>query len=161
MKTQAYTYKPGAVVSGKVSAQVAGERLAYVRQQTGVLTARVIVDDATDEASPIHPAFEWNDSRAADHYRLDQAQNLLRAIVVHIGPDHMEPTRAFINIGKHAYEDVNTVLNDAVMRGQMVMRALAELNDWTARYQQYQELAVIFEAAEQVKAQRRQRRRST
>lgn len=39
-----------------------------------------IVDAAKHRESPIHDAFEWDDSVAATEYRKEQARELLRAV---------------------------------------------------------------------------------
>ena len=45
----------------------------------GLLRPKAVVDEARDEASPLHPAFEWDDSIASEKYRLEQAQRLIRS----------------------------------------------------------------------------------
>src|SRR5262245_16182963 len=49
----------------------------------GALSPRDVVDAAKNDASPLHPYFEWNDSEAADQWRLEQARRLLRVRIVY------------------------------------------------------------------------------
>ena len=65
-----------------LDAQVIGEHLVHLREAYDGLTAAVVVKDAQNLKAPTHTAFEWNDTRAAKEYRLEQARGLLRAMVV-------------------------------------------------------------------------------
>ena len=58
----------------------------------GLLRPKAVVDEARDVASPLHPAFEWDDSIAGEKYRLEQAQRLIRGfkIVQHDGEKKFE-----------------------------------------------------------------------
>lgn len=49
----------------------------------GALSPRDVVDAAKNEASPLHPYFDWDDERAADHWRLEQARRLLRVRITY------------------------------------------------------------------------------
>lgn len=44
----------------------------------GAVSPRDVVDAAKPNDSPLHPYFEWDDDKAADNWRLDQARRLLR-----------------------------------------------------------------------------------
>lgn len=59
---------------------VAGEldRLRSV----GPVTASGVVDIARPDSAPLHPAFEWDDTKAGEQFRLVQARTLIRAVVV-------------------------------------------------------------------------------
>ena len=59
------------------------KRLSELEREGRLLPADV-VDDARDADSPLHSHFEWDDSIAAEHYRLDQARNLIRSIKIHV-----------------------------------------------------------------------------
>lgn len=50
----------------------------------GVLTPDAVVNDAKSAKSPLHRYFEWDDKKAADRYRLEQARELIRSVKVHI-----------------------------------------------------------------------------
>ena len=53
-------------------------------ERAGKLTAHAVVDAARDAKSPLHGYFEWDDSKAAEQYRLDQARVLIRTVQVRI-----------------------------------------------------------------------------
>jgi ribosomal protein L18 len=79
-KAAAFRYREGSRVSG-VAPDVAARELARL-QRTGPLTARRVLDAARDDASPLHPAFKWDDVDAAEEYRLMQARQLVRSVQV-------------------------------------------------------------------------------
>jgi hypothetical protein len=58
--------------------------LSLCDKAQGNLTADAVVAEATNEASPLHHLFEWDDAKAAHAHRLDQARILLRGIHVRI-----------------------------------------------------------------------------
>lgn len=55
---------------------------AIMKRNGGLLRPQAVVDEARDEKSPLHNAFEWDDGVAAEKYRLDQAQRLIRSFRV-------------------------------------------------------------------------------
>lgn len=65
-----------------VSAVTAAEELDRIRAARGELTAAAVLDESRPEDAPLHAAFEWDDSKAAEHYRLQQSRQLIKAVVV-------------------------------------------------------------------------------
>lgn len=60
-------------------------RLEKIRLQNGgVLTPDAVVKDAKNRNSPLHEHFEWDDTKAAYQYRLDQARELIRKVRVEV-----------------------------------------------------------------------------
>ena len=52
------------------------------------ITAEILVETARSEDSVLHPLFEWNDSLAAEKYRLQQARTIINNIEVTIVSKH-------------------------------------------------------------------------
>lgn len=147
-----YSWKEKARV--KLDPQVAGERLERIRRRRGgEITPADVLRDARRPDSPLHPHFEWNDTAAAEAYRLSQAGYLIRHIEVEVrGGDacrEARVVRAFVSMhddeGKH-YESIIRVMSDAEKRAQVVATARHELQQWAKRYRDYEELAGIFAA---------------
>jgi hypothetical protein len=46
------------------------------------LTPAIVLAEAHDPASPLHPMFEWRDGVAAEKWRLHQARELIRSVRV-------------------------------------------------------------------------------
>lgn len=149
-----YIWKNGGF---KVKAQVAGERLAQLQAENGNrLTPRLVLDDARADDSPLHPCFEWDDVRAAELHREDQARSVIRAIRV------VQPTtggesrviRAYVNIVEqvgqdlqHAYVPIATVMGDEGMRQQVLTRARRDLLAFKDRYTEIEELTQVADLA--------------
>lgn len=80
-----------------VPADVAGDELERIASEHDGLTARVLVDESAPKDAPLHPAFEWNNAKAGDLYRLDQARNIIRAVHV-VEDDGSDGGSAFYHV---------------------------------------------------------------
>lgn len=58
--------------------------LRALERENGRLIPADVVDAARDPASPLHAHFEWDDSAAAEKYRLDQARTLIRSVKIEV-----------------------------------------------------------------------------
>lgn len=137
-----------------VGAQIAAERLHRIRTQNGELTPRLVVDDAANANSPLHPCFEWNDERAADAHRLWQARRLMGSIVVAEyadAPVSVE-TRAFVHITAEEpqYVPIEVAMTNVDMREEILDRAKKEIRIWKQRYAAYEEFAALVAAIDEV-----------
>lgn len=92
-----YQFRPGTRSAG-VKAQVVGEELERIRARDGKLETATVVDEARPEGAPLHPVFEWNDSVAADEYRLWQARALVRSVEVAPEKKGEEPAPAYVHV---------------------------------------------------------------
>ena len=128
-----YEFVLGARVSGGLNAQTVGEELARLTAKYGMLTAEVILREAEPEDAPLHPAFEWDDSKAAREYRLSQARYLARS------------TREFVII-----ERGKTIDNGKQMvfvHSKKAYRAVADVEDRATKTQDPSEFYEILENA--------------
>lgn len=60
------------------------ERLAQANG--GLLIAQHVVRAAKEESNPLHSLFTWNDTKAAEQYRIQQAERLIRTVKIEIRP---------------------------------------------------------------------------
>lgn len=65
------------------------KELERIYERDGFLKPSLIVEEARAENSPLHPYFEWDDSKAGENYRRDQARKLIKEIKVEIAPQVM------------------------------------------------------------------------
>lgn len=148
-----YKWKAYASVPG-LTAQAAGEELERIRRaRNGNMIAADVLKEARKSSSPLHSVFEWDDKKAAHHYRLSQAGDLIRAVVIvdESRPDSA-PVRAFVNVGvddDRGYTSVVAAMSDTVMRAQVISRAWKELEDWRKRYDGLVEFSQVFEVVDQ------------
>ncbi len=60
-----------------------GERLQKLSKAArGRISPPIVLEDARDPKSPLHNAFEWDDSIAGEKYRLEQAGDIIRCYKV-------------------------------------------------------------------------------
>lgn len=149
---------------GKVSAQIVGERLAQLAAENDQrLTPRVVVDDSRPLDAPLHECFEWDDLRAAELHREDQARALIRGVrVVTQEQTEQQPEesqRVFVNIiesvgddTQHAYMPVAVVRESDDLKRQVLAAARRDFMSWQSRYMEIarvvgaQEIAVKLTA---------------
>lgn len=145
-----YAWRPGSRIS--IDAEKAGRELASIERKEGELTPAVVLERAKSANSSLHNHFEWDDGVAAEQYRLGQAGELIRSIVVDVSRSNVEPpkpTRAFVSVereGQRSYVGVQRAMSDDDLRRQVLQRAWAELSAFRARYADLKELAGVFAA---------------
>lgn len=91
-----YKFKQGNTFKG-IDAQVVGDELERIRRANdGKLESTEVVRWAAEPDSPIHNAFTWDNEKAAEAYRLDEARSLIKSVVIvrEQGP----PQPAFWNV---------------------------------------------------------------
>ena len=84
--------------SAPVPAQVVGEELERIRVASdGKLTPPAIVKAAEPAKAPLHPCFEWDNSKAGKQWREHQARNLVQIVEV-VDEETKESARAFVHV---------------------------------------------------------------
>lgn len=149
-------------ISLPVSPQVAGECLMNIyKKHDCQLTPEVLVDEAKSKNHPLHDCFEWNDTKAGKMWRLHQARNIIRCVVVEkqVDDDKKIEVRAFINVkkdennhlthnpffkGESFYVSLNDAMTNEHLRKYTVEMAIGELNNWMDKYKGVKELADLF-----------------
>lgn len=145
-----YQYKTG--YFSKVPAQVAGEEINRL-YSAGKSSPKDIVDASRPEDAPLHPAFEWNDSVAAELYRQDQARCLVRHIVTVKEVENEEPVyvRAFFKIDpeESTYEPTFVIMSDEEKKKRLLELAKNELKQFKTKYNTLKELAKVMKAIDE------------
>ena len=128
---------------------------AIADRNGGTVTPREVVDEARPEDSPLHGAFEWDDGAAAEKYRLEQAQRLIRSfrVIVGDGAKTVE-VPAFIGVsidrteGKadNPYRLAEVVMRTPDLVSCAVEDALGQLNALRERYKSRSDLGEVWEA---------------
>ena len=146
-----YKYRNGYRPSLK-DPQVVGDRLQELRDKYGALTPGIVLKDAKAKKSILHGAFEWDDSVAAKQWRLHTARHLIRSVVIEQSDatDNIRYKPAFVFIKTEQgpqYQSLAKVLSDEELRLQVLKRASDELEQWTKRYDDYEEFYLVIEQA--------------
>lgn len=136
-----YGLRPGSRTGG-LKADVVAAELSRIASERGGLDAAVVVDEARPKGSPLHPAFEWNDSVAAEEHRKMQARTLIRSVVVVRGDN--ESTPAFVRVKTEEaadYQPIETVIGSPSMFASALTLLTAKLSSAEAAMRQLQEAA--------------------
>jgi len=146
----------GAKEKEDAKAQMIGERLAEIEKHHGELKAEHVLADARSDNSPLHKYFDWDDTEAAEKWRLGQARQLIKSVYVKRIEDKevRVPTRAFVNLrpaeeADRVYENIVSVMSDEFKRTQLLKRAKEELGMWRKRYSDLNEFADVFGVIDQ------------
>lgn len=131
-----------------VDAQTAGNELQRIYERDGVIEPETVVAESQAPSAPLHSCFEWDDEKAAHKYRITQAQNIIRAIVV-VDEAKQPETRAFVNVQRE-YHPVSVVVRNPEKREILLQNALNELRWFERKYNTLHELSNVFAAIEEV-----------
>ena len=152
----AYAWKSTARVS--IPASIAGPEIERIRrEQEGFFTPAAVVRAAQPKSSPLHPAFEWDDLKAAAAHREDQAKYLIRHIVVlNAGDPDRDPIRAFVSVEDKTasdseddgprYTSISHAMSEPHLREHLLSTALRDMRSFEQRYSQFAELAGVVRA---------------
>lgn len=118
-------------------AQVMGEALAKIAaDNAGRLKPKHVVEAARDPKNALHGFFEWDDKRAADAHRLDQARAIIR-IVQEVKPSAASGmVRSFVSVSDHgrAYRPIADIERSAALQAQVLEAAQKDLDTFEKRY---------------------------
>jgi hypothetical protein len=141
---------------------IAAELRRIAKDNDGILKPEAVVEAARPKGSPLHSQFDWNNSVAAEKWRIHQARNLIRVTIEWLNiPGKSEPVeiRPFVSLTTDrkneggGYRETLVVLRNKESRDQLLADALAELQAIEQKYAALQELAEVFAASRKVRAQ--------
>lgn len=119
--------------------------LKRLRKEHGALTPEIIVNAARPATSRLHKFFEWDDTAAAEKYRLNQARDLVRRVRVVVQHDGQPtPMRVLVSVehqGRRSYEEVTEVLARPLEREAFIDQLRRDLEAIVRRYSVYKDLA--------------------
>lgn len=113
------------------------------------ITPHEMIEKARNEQSELHKCFEWNDTIAAEKYRLQQARVVLSMLVFKPKTEEEQPVRIFsLTTEKSTYQPTKSFLVQADEYQDLLKRALAELETFKRKYSTLNELEAVFKAME-------------
>lgn len=125
------------------------------KKHDGLLRAEDVVAFARNKKTALHSQFTWNNTRAAEEYRLWQARQIIRVTLTTL-PETNNEIRAYVSMTADrytpggGYREITKVMTVKQTRGELLAQALAELKMWQERYRHLRALVPIFEAREAV-----------
>lgn len=129
------------------------EELSRLEAEHGRLVPSAIVDAARSPKSPLHRFFEWDNTVAAEKYRIMQASNLIRHVKVVMELPNLtaRTVRAYVSpYTGQGYVRIEKALSDADMRMQLLAQARRELEAFRKRYNDLEELNEAFKILDTV-----------
>lgn len=145
-----YEYKVKGLM--KASAQIAGEMCEALEQSSIGLSPRTLLEANRETSAPLHDEFEWNDSEAAERFRLNQAATIIRNIVIVRTEQTDKPApsvRAFVNVRdevQRSYVGIVRAMSDDSMRESLMKSAIKDMDSFKNKYQDLQELSSVISA---------------
>ena len=140
-----------------VDADIVGKEFERLEEQNGSLNAVDVLDSAKAESSPLHSLFEWDDTVAANKYRLSQANYYIRTLIRVEVKEGEQPTsfRAYVNVNTNpqsagVFENTPKALSLEETRRIVLNNALKELVNFQKKYNTLTELSAVFQAIDTV-----------
>ena len=145
MAAFSYTYKiPGLY---KTPAEIAGQVCQDLSDSPQGLSPEILLEASRDENAPLHNEFEWRDDVAAEKYRLNQAQGLIRNICVVVKRSDGSETkdRQFVITpgGKSAYVPLQSALSREDWHDHLLEQARNDCKAFLAKYRRLQALSGV------------------
>lgn len=110
-------------------------------------TPAQILEKGRSEETELHKCFEWNDSIAAEKYRLSQARKICEVLVIQRMPDAPKEAPEIRIFHKTestgGYKPINRIVQDNDEYQKLLQRAFAEFHALKIKYQNLQELDYI------------------
>jgi hypothetical protein len=122
--------------------------LEQIRKSSGGFLRPVdIVEHARDEKSALHSHFTWDDSEAAEKYRLAEARALIR-VCVSVNEQSSEKVRAFVSLTPDrnpdgGYRAITEILDSEVLMDTLLRDAVAEVAAFKRKLERFKELAEL------------------
>lgn len=142
------------------SAQEVGEILSQLAAG-GELDPKEVLEAARPPTSPLHKYFNWDDTNAAEAFRVWQARKLIKSVVLvveSLATEADAPTPVFLNIisddGEREYYETTTILETPSLYKKALEQALTELDRVRKKYEHLKELRDVWRA---IKRSRRKR----
>jgi hypothetical protein len=133
--------------SSNPSKQAVAAIRELVERGGGLVTPQEVVQAAKKDER-LHGYFTWDDSAAANKWRIEEAKRLLRFSVEVIGSSR-EPVRVFVSLSSErgeGYRVVSEAVKDADLMRQMVRDALEDMENFRDKYRRVRDLSRVFSA---------------
>lgn len=140
-------WKPGFERLHKANAQLVAEEISSIGESA---TPAQIVDKARDDTTELHKCFEWNDTKAAEAYRLQQARHVVCHLVIRetIREDK-PPIRFFFKPDSmDGYQPTRIIARNQDSYQALLDSAMRDLESLRVKYHSLTELEEVFSAIE-------------
>ena len=155
MENYICSWKPGFEFAYKADPSKVYEEISSLGE---TYSKEDIVNKARDKNTELHSCFEWDDTKAAEKYRLTQAGDIVRHLYLVRQEDDGEEKpetegkivvdrfRCFSNLGKNnEYENTITIVRNEDKYQLLLEQAKRELAAFKQKYAILKELKPIFD----------------
>lgn len=138
------------------------QELELIRiKNKGLLRPHDVVKFAKDPKTALHKKFTWDNTKAAEEYRLWQARKIIMVAVV-VEENTSETVRAYVSLSDErgkagGYIAVAEVLSDKALTARMLSDAMDDLQFFKDKYNSLRKLSEInpiFVAIDEVTVKR-------
>lgn len=108
---------------------------------------------ASNPDTELHKCFEWDDTEAARKYRLHQASEVMRSLVVEVVSEKKEASYVrvrYVTKSGEGYKPTELIMKDKDEYEKLLERAKAEFRAFHKKYKSLQEFQDIFEVANMI-----------
>lgn len=144
-----YKFRKGSFYAG--DPQEIGEELEKIRiENEGFLDPENVIDKAKNQTSVLHSIFEWNNTKAANEFRLWQARNLIGSIVVKYQDGTEDDMRYYISVrvpemNERRYYPVDLAIKRQDLNEQLLESAYQDMQMFIKKYEHLRELARVLD----------------
>ena len=124
---------------------------AIAAKNKGLLKPEAVVEAARPVNSPLHTRFTWDDTEAANQYRLQQARQLIRTTIQYIEVDGQDVSyNVFCSLTPDreneggGYRETTAILSNRRYKNQLMADARAEMERFEQKYSRLQELTGVI-----------------
>ena len=123
----------------------------------GVLSPVAVVDHARNTNHPLHNRFEWDDTKAAELHRIEQARGIIRAVVTVVKNACGDvTTRAFVSLSTHKgttepYISIGKAIKSRPLRDVLLDDAKRDADSFARKYSVLDSLKPVFGAMRKAK----------
>lgn len=149
----------------KVPASTVGTALESIEARDGSVTSQSFLEYSRPEDSATHSMFEWDDTIAAEKYRLRQAGAIINQLEVKLEFENspaqgaeikVVPIKAFMNVSAKAPTEAGVFVNAVAVqqedeyRNTVLQNALSELRAFQRKYSNFSEFSKVFDAIKEI-----------
>lgn len=129
-------------------AQKCYEEIMEICEDLDSATPQAVLERARDESSELHKCFTWDDSIAAERWRISEARLVTRQLVikeVEVPKDRPEIRLFYKTDNESGYKPTEIIVRKEDEYKKLLASAYAELRAFKRKYSMLKELQEIFE----------------
>lgn len=129
-------------------AQKCYEEIMEICDSLESATPQDILEKARNESSELHKCFTWDDSIAAEKWRLNEARVVVRQLVIKeekVPTDRPEVRLLYSTDNRSGYKPTEVILQKEDEYKSLLKQAYAELRAFKVKYAMLRELQDIFD----------------